>query len=102
MCDGDLHFEWVLEFGEEPLAPADTPYARLVRRVWERIVRTTGMSPVLLPGVGQVSSYCPVACGGTLVTQFLDSPPRIRFSAGDALDCCSMGCDKDEIFKALA
>ena len=53
------------------------------------------MSPVPLPGVGRLGAYCPVGCGGTLLVQFLDRPPRLRLTS------CSNGCTDREIYEAL-
>ena len=86
--------------------PLPGSYAWLVGETCRRIKDRTGM-PVShgVDGTGRVGAYCPVGCGGVLVVQFLDSPPRLRFSSGsfsdDEPDRCSQGCSAAQIDEAL-
>lgn len=53
------------------------------------------MSPVPLPGVGRLGALCPVGCGGALLVQFFDRPPRMRLTG------CTHDCTDREIYEAL-
>lgn len=91
---------------DDPATVSGT-YAWLVRRVWRGLEGRTGYPPVMLPGVGRLGSYCPISgCSGTILVEFLDGPPRVRFSGltwegGQLHDQCSHGCTADEIVEAL-
>jgi hypothetical protein len=91
-----------------PKSPDPPPgsYAWLVSETCRRIEERTGMRVSHgLDGTGRAGAYCPVGCGGLVVVQFLDSPPRLRFSSGsftgDEPDRCSQGCSAAQIDEAL-
>jgi len=74
---------------------ADTAYALLVRDIWQTIERRTGRPPVYGDAT-HIGTDCPVGCGGVLVIQFLDNPPRLK------IEPCSHGCAETRIFEALS